>query len=145
MIGRTLGIGVRVAGRIASQRLAAHAASGPGAPQAQALSSQTLAAPPAQDRAAAQRVRQITTQTRRGVSQGIGGFLRPFRRVGGMLWLEVTGALFLLPVIVFAPTLWRAGLAYSHTGDHKTFWITALVMAGFLYLGVSSFWRARRR
>jgi hypothetical protein len=80
-----------------------------------------------------------------GLRQGLAGFFRPFRRVGGILWLEVTGVLFLLPAIVFAPVLWREGIAYSHTNDHRTFWITAFVVAVFLYLGISSFWRARRR
>jgi len=79
------------------------------------------------------------------MSRGVGGFLRPFRRVGGILWLEVTGALFLLFVVVFAPWLWRAAAAYPHTSDHKALWVTAGVMAVFLYLGVSSFWRASRR
>jgi cyanate permease len=65
--------------------------------------------------------------------------------VGGILWLEVTGVFFLLPVVVFAPTLWRASVAYSHTSDHKMFWTTIVVVTVFLYLGVSSFWRARRR
>jgi cyanate permease len=79
------------------------------------------------------------------VSRGVGGFLRPFRRVGGILWLEVTGVFFLLPVVVFAPSLWREIQAYQHTGDHRTLWVTAGVVAVFLYLGVSSFWRAHRR
>jgi hypothetical protein len=78
------------------------------------------------------------------VSRGVGGFLRPFRRVGGILWLEVTGVFFLLPVFVFAPSLWREIQAYPHNSDHRTLWVTAGVVAVFLYLGVSSFWRAHR-
>jgi hypothetical protein len=87
----------------------------------------------------------FATQAGRGVSQGVGGFMRSFRRVGGILWLEVTGAFFLLPVIVFAPTLWKASAGFSHTTDHRTFWTTAIVIAVFLYLSISSFWEARRR
>ena len=79
------------------------------------------------------------------MSRGIGGFLRPFRRVGGILWLEVTGVFFLLPVVVFAPSLCREIQAYPHTSDHRTLWVTAGVVAVFLYLGISSFWRAHRR
>jgi hypothetical protein len=79
------------------------------------------------------------------VSRGVGGFLRPFRRVGGILWLEVTGVFFLLPVVVFAPSLGREVAGYRHTSDHRTLWVTAGVVAVFLYLGVSSFWRAHRR
>jgi hypothetical protein len=81
----------------------------------------------------------------KGLAQGVGGFLRPFRRVGGILWLEVTGVFFLLPVVVFTPTVWRTRLSYAHGPDHRTFWVSAAVVVIFLYLGVSSFWRARRR
>jgi hypothetical protein len=86
----------------------------------------------------------IATHAGRGVSQGVGGFVRSFRRVGGILWLEVTGAFFLLPVIVFAPTLWKSSVGYPHTTDHRTFWVSAIVIAVFVYLSISSFWQARR-
>jgi hypothetical protein len=98
-----------------------------------------------QTRGQGQTAGQFTRQSAQSVSRGIGGFLRPFRRVGGILWLEVTGVLFLLPVLVFGPALWRASVAYTHTGDHRTFWVTAVIVALFLYLSVSSFWRAHRR
>ncbi len=75
----------------------------------------------------------------------MGGFFRPFQRVGGILWLEVTGVFFLLPVIVFTPNLWRMRASWAQGPDHKMFLITAGVVLVFLYLGVSSFWRARRR
>jgi hypothetical protein len=149
-IGRALGIGVRVAGRIAGRRLAAQAQSGATAVRAQMAGvagavGRGVSGAVAKDRTAGSQAEQSTTQTGRGLSQGLGGFFRPIRRVGGIVWLEVTGVFFLLPVIVFAPALWREGLAYSHTSDHKTFWITAVIVVVFLYLGISSFWRARRR
>jgi hypothetical protein len=75
----------------------------------------------------------------------MGGFLRPFRQVGGILWLEITGAFFLLPVVVIAPKLWSARASWAHGPDHRLFLVTAGVMVVFLYLGVSSFWRARKR
>jgi hypothetical protein len=143
MIGRALGIGVRVAGRIVGQRVGS-AGSGPQSAPAQ-FASFPARASAVSARPASRAAGQIANQAARGVSQGVGGLLRPFRRVGGILWLEVTGVLFLLPAVVFAPTLWRSGLDYAHTTDHKTFWTSALVVVVFLYLGVSSFWRARRR
>jgi hypothetical protein len=143
-IGRALGISIRVAGRIAGQRVAAHAHPGAAAPPPQQGPAKAPVSRFAQGQAAAQSAKQLATHAR-AASRGVGGFLRPFRRVGSILWLEVTGVFFLLPVIVFAPALWREGLAYSHTAQHRTFWVTALVMAVFLYLGLSSFWRARRR
>jgi hypothetical protein len=130
-IGRAVGIGMRVAGRIAGQRISggAQASTGATAPSA------------APTRAAG----QVAGKATRGLARGIGGFLRPFSRIGGLLWLEVTGVLFFLPVVVFAPILWRTRASYAHGPDHRTFLAAACVVALFFYLGVSSFWRARRR
>jgi|HubBroStandDraft_2_1064218.scaffolds.fasta_scaffold175483_2 hypothetical protein len=158
MIGRALGVGVRVVGRMAGQFL-----EGPARPAA-AASQLHQAAPVAgsqapssnhsnhQNRAASQSAAHATIQAGQSVGhasqslrRGVGGFLRPFRRVGGILWLEVTGVFFLLPVVVFAPSLWREIQGYPHTSDHRTLWVTTGVVAVFLYLGVSSFWRAHRR
>jgi len=79
------------------------------------------------------------------VAQGVGGFLKPFRRVGGILWLEVTGVFFFLPVVVFSPVLWRTRLSWAHGPDHRTFLVATGIILLFLYLSVTSFWRARRR
>lgn len=125
-IGRVLGIGLRVAGRVAA---------GESAPQAQ------QAAIAAQSRSSGHAAGRAT----RGVARGLKGFLRPFGRVGGTLWLEVTGVFFFLPVVVFVPTLWRTRASYLHGPDHRTFLTAALIVVIFFYLSVSSFWRARRR
>lgn len=135
-IGRTLGIGLRVAGRIAGERVAASAEAAASAP-----APQQAVDTGAQSRAAGQAAGQAT----RGVARGVGGFLRPFRRVGGILWLEVTGVFFFLPVIVFGPTLWRTRASFAHGPDHRTFLVSAGIIVVFLYLSVSSFWRARKR
>jgi len=146
-IGRALGIGVRVAGRIVGRRIAGSTSPTGSStqPTRSVMHPQPARPAAASSRIAAQSAGRIATQTGRSLSQGIGGLLRPFRRVGGILWLEVTGVFFLLPVIVFAPTLWRASAAYSHTSDHRTFWATVIVVTVFLYLSLTSFWRARRR
>jgi hypothetical protein len=124
-IGRALGIGLRIAGRIAGEQVAGSAAAQPGATTT------------TQSRAAG--------QAAKGLARGVGGFLRPFARVGGILWLEVAGVFFLLPVIVFAPTLWRIRTSWLRGPDHWTFLVTAGIIAVFFYLSVSSFWRARRK
>jgi hypothetical protein len=134
IIGRLAGMGLRVAGKIVGQQMAASAKPASNAPL-------PAAAPTRSGRAAG----QVAGQATRGVAQGVGGFLRPFRRVGGIIWLEVTGVFFLLPVIVFTPNLWRMRTSYAHGPDHRTFLVTAGVVAVFLYLGVSSFWRARKK
>jgi hypothetical protein len=134
-IGRTLGIGLRIAGRIAGRQLAA--------------SAQTAANAPARQQSAADVLNRTTGkaagQVTRGVARGVGGFLRPFGRVGGILWLEVTGVFFFLPVLVFAPTLWRIRASWLRGPDHSTFLVTAGIVVLFFYLSVSSFWRARRK
>ncbi|MDR3771761.1 MAG: hypothetical protein P4L26_00340 [Terracidiphilus sp.] len=134
-IGRALGIGLRVAGRIAGERVAAQAQAAASPPAAPAVPG------PAQTRAAG----QVAGQATRGVAAGVGGFLRPFRRVGGIIWLEVVGVFFFLPVVVFGPTVWKTRLSWAHGPDHRTFLIAAGIVLLFLYLSVSSFWRARRK
>jgi hypothetical protein len=65
--------------------------------------------------------------------------------VGGILWLEVTGVFFLLFALVFGWYMWQS---YAVTGAHawnRSATLSGFFMAVFLYLGVSSFWRASRR
>jgi hypothetical protein len=140
-IGRVVGIGVRVAGRIAWHGITPAAA--PRGSQVQA-NAEARGASTGNAQAVAQAGR-VAAQTGRGVAQGVGGLLRPFRRVGGILWLEITGAFFLLPVVVFAPNVWRTRASWAYGPDHRTFLASVVVVALFLYLGVSSFWRASRR
>jgi hypothetical protein len=125
-VGRVLGIGLRVAGRVAGQRISAAAASS-------SASSGVAPASSGNARNAA------------NLKSGLEGLFRPFRRVGGILWLEVTGVFFLLPVVVFTPTLWRTRQSFAHGPDHRNFVAAAVIVVVFLYLGVASFWRAHRR
>jgi hypothetical protein len=135
-IGRVLGIGLRVAGRVAGQRLAANAQQAVANPTPPASTASTP-----QNRTAS----QAAGQTTRGVVRGVGGFLKPFGRVGGIIWLEVVGVFFFLPVVVFGPTVWKTRLSWAHGPDHRTFLIAAGIVLLFLYLSVTSFLRARRR
>jgi hypothetical protein len=138
-IGRVLGIGVRVTGRLIGRQLTASLQ--PSAPISASPGSSMHSQVIEGQRHAAQ---AVGTASRR-MAKGAGGFLAPFRRIGGILWLEVTGVFFFLPVVVFAPTLWRIRASYAHGPDHNTFMLTAGVILVFFYLSVSSFWRARRR
>lgn len=140
-IGRALGIGVRVAGRIAGRRVAGPASSSANPPPAKA---QSLAVAPgfvAPARPQSQAAGRVAAETGRNLSQGIGGLLRPFRRVGGIVWLEATGTFFLLFAALFALRLWQS---WSGIGAvSRGFAIGAAVV--FLYLGITAFWRARQR
>ena len=148
--GRRLGLGIRVAGRIATDRAQA-AANSPnpvaGAAglvnEAQALHGQARAA-----------VRQAAVETggkaARVAGRGILGFLRPFTRVGHILWLEVTGVFFGLFTLWFGVDLGRVGDVWMRAGWvsgplHERILMDAGLGLVFAYLAVSSFWRAGRR
>jgi hypothetical protein len=131
-----MGVGVRLAGRAVAKGL-----EGP----AQPVSGQMAPVSVQPGESAAKSVGHATGRASRGVVKGVGGFLRPFGRVGGIVWLEVTGVFFLLPVIVFMPMVWRTRMSWAHGPDHRTFLSSAIVVVVFLYLGISSFWRARKR
>lgn len=97
----------------------------------------------------AQRSPRITPQqavrASGGVARGLGGFLRPFGRVGRSIFLEVSGVFFLLFVLVFGNWTWRTRASCVHGPEHARFLVYAAMTLIFLYLTASSFWRARRR
>jgi hypothetical protein len=133
-IGRVLGIGLRVAGRVAGQQLSG--AAQPGAP--------TAASAPPKPAPVAVRAQQAGHATR-GVARGLGGFVKPFARVGGILWLEITGAFYLLFALAFAAVLWKQHALWAQGRDHAKLIAEGAVLLLFLYLGLSAFWRSSRR
>jgi hypothetical protein len=135
-IGRALGIGLRVAGRVAGERVAAGAKAAANTP-----ASQPTIEADVQSRAAG----QATGKATKHIARGVGGFLRPFGRVGGIVWLEVTGVFFFLFVIVFARALWMYRASFAQGPDHQKFLVSVPLLLVFIYLSVSSFWRARHR
>ena len=135
-IGRTLGIGLRIAGRIAGQRLAAQAQTGGQFPSAQGV-------PPAGP--TSREAGQAAGRASRGLARGLSGFFRPFARVGHALWLEVAGVFFLVPVLIFGTYMWRIRASWQHGPDHVYFLISTGVVVMFLYLSITSFWRASRK
>lgn len=137
-IGRALGIGLRVAGRIAGERMT-------GAAKNTAAQPVTAAPGHGVSQADGRAAGRAAGRTTKGVARGVGGFLRPFGRVGAILWLEVTGAFFFLFAAVSASFLWKYRASYARGSGHHEFMASAAMMAVFLYLGVSSFWRARKR
>jgi hypothetical protein len=173
--GKRLGIGVRVAGRMAqqhgqerSQQAAGGPVSNPGASAganptsapSETVNSASHSAgsvyapkgvvekpsarfvPTAQEILAA---KQKTHKYTRAAGRGIGGFLRPFGRVGGILWLEITGFFFGMFMLLFATDAWRSRTSYAAGPMHQRFLIAAGLAVVFGYLSVSAFWRAKRR
>ena len=142
--GKKLGIGVRVAGRIAQQRAQERAKARSDTPP----SPQTVYEPAQRGVPNAREIREFKEKTHklsRAAGRGIGGFLRPFGRVGGILWLEVTGFFFGLFGLYFAVDLWRNRLGYAAGPQHARFLIAAVLTGVFSYLCVSAFWRAGRK
>src|ERR1700733_12677442 len=157
--GKKLGIGVRVAGRIAQQRAQEAARAKEAAQQSTGATTQGSAPSSAPNSRAVyepvlrsvpntreiREMKQKTHKLSRAAGRGIGGFLRPFGRVGGILWLEVTGFFFGLFGLYFAVDLWRTRLGYAAGPQHSRFLIAAVLTGVFGYLSVSSFWRAQRK
>jgi hypothetical protein len=79
------------------------------------------------------------------LGRGLGGFVRPFQRLGGILFLEVVGVFFFIFVLVFGQMVLRSRASFLHGPDHQKFLVAGGLMLVFLYLSVSSFWRARRK
>jgi len=140
--GKRLGIGVRVAGRIAQQRAQQNAQN----PSISSPPTPTPRPPSVPDYGSRARdIRKKAPGITRAAGRGVGGFLRPFTRIGGILWLEVTGFFFGMFATYFATDMWKARLSYAHGPDHQRFLIAAIATAVFGYLCVTSFWRARRK
>jgi hypothetical protein len=135
-VGRVLGVGLRVAGRLAGQRLAGSAGSTPSRP---------VTVPGVGGAGISRDTGRKAAKAAANVGRGLGGFVRPFSRVGGKIVLEVTGVFFLLFVLVFGQMVWRTRSNYAQGAEHQKFLIAAGLMLVFLYLSVSSFWRARRK
>ena len=131
-IGRVLGVGVRVVGRLANERLS-------GQRQGQPFQAQTSGVPITSTSPSGSGRRSGTLR------RGAAGFLKPFTRVGGIVFLEVTGAFFLLFVLVFGQMAWRMRGSYAAGPDHAKFLAAIALSLVFVYLSVSSFWRARKR
>jgi hypothetical protein len=136
-IGRALGIGLRIAGRIAEERIAGH----PKLPEPRSWGAGSGSTAVTAVRSAG----RVTARASGGAARGFGGFLKLCGRLGGILFLEVTGAFFLLLGMAFVPFLWKGWHAGLHGADCWRFGVEVLVAAMFLYLGLSSFWRARRK
>ncbi|HUD22095.1 MAG TPA: hypothetical protein VMQ60_04560 [Acidobacteriaceae bacterium] len=166
--GRALGLGARQAVKTVTAAVEAATAENTSARSAgtAAKAGQTDARP--QERPAAGTTR-TTTETAarkaahqaaqavvqaRGVKQGLGRGSRrfggtawkTFTRLGGVLWLEVSGvffglfALFALVAVVHLRGEWRLSAA-----GHRQLTVAVAMLAFFGYFCVSNFMRARRR
>jgi hypothetical protein len=81
-----------------------------------------------------------------GITAGISGFVKPLMHVLRILFLELSGVVFLCFSLMVAGGFFREYKKYAmhEVGWGKVAWAGALA-AMFLYFGVSSFWRARQK
>jgi hypothetical protein len=127
-VGRTLGIGVRVASNMVRQRVEQ---------AAQARNSR----PPAPSPPLSTRV----VTAKRGVKAFGQGLLGPFTHAGKMLWLEITGLFFALFALYFAQNVYRVRAAWRQGPEHSHLLLYCALAAAFAWFSFSSFARAYRR
>ncbi len=127
-VGRTLGIGVRVASNMLRQRVEQ---------AAEARASQ----PPAPSPPLSSRV--ITAK--RGAKAFGQALLGPFTHAGKLLWLEVTGLFFALFALYFAQNVYRVRTSWRQGPEHSHLLLYSALTAAFAWFSFSSFARAYRR
>jgi hypothetical protein len=139
-VGRTLGIGVRVASNMLRERLekasAAHSApveAGNGRP----------AAPP-QPRASIKLDSKVAG-AKRGVKAFGRAFLGPFTHAGSILWLEITGLFFALFALFFVQSVYRVRTNWWRGPEHAHLLLYVAMAVGFAWFSLSSFLRAYRK
>jgi hypothetical protein len=139
--GRKLGIGVRVASRMAKERAAKAASAIPAA--------QSNTAPPPPRPQAAPRPTKNYAEPARRVGEGTRrfskAFIGPLAHVSGTLWLEITGLFFALFATFFGQSAWRNRASALAGPDHAHFVIATLAALIFAWFSISSFVKAARR
>jgi hypothetical protein len=97
----------------------------------------------------AARAREAQKGLRKGGRRFGEAVWRPFVRLSGVLWLEVTGVFFGIFALFALGGVWRLHGAWRATAgneaEHRNLLGAAAMLAVFGYFCVSSFVRARRR
>jgi hypothetical protein len=126
-VGRTLGIGVRVASNMLRQRVEQ---------AAEARGSR----PPAPSPPLSSRV----VTAKRGAKAFGQALLGPFTHAGKVLWLEITGLFFALFALFFAQSVYRVRTAWRQGPEHSHLLLYCALAAAFAWFSFSSFARAYR-
>ena len=139
-VGRTLGIGVRVASNMLRERVERAAASSPAA-------STTGNCPPMPASTSVRSVpmsRRVAT-AKRGAKAFGQALLGPFTHAGGVLWLEITGLFFALFALFFVQSVYRVRTAWRQGPEHGHLLLYCALAFVFAWFSVSSFARAHRK
>jgi hypothetical protein len=139
-VGRTLGIGVRVASNMLRERVEKASAARSGPVEA---GNGRQAAPP-QSRPGIKLDSKLAG-AKRGAKAFGQAFLGPFTRAGSILWLEITGLFFALFALFFVQSVYRVRTSLWHGPEHAHLLLYAAMAVGFAWFSVSSFLRAYRK
>ncbi len=142
--GRKLGVGMKVLGRMAKQRLdkldePAKPATVPPNPRPPVP---RAAAPPVAVPPVAARKAKAVREGGRRFGHAVWG---PFTKAGHVLWLEITGLFFALFGIYFFTEAWKRRADWQAGSEHTHLLVYAAVTLVFGYFCVTSFVRARKR
>ena len=139
-VGRTLGIGVRVASNMLRERVERAAAASP------ATSTAGNGPPPAST--SGRSVVPITSRVataKRGAKAFGQALLGPFTHAGSVLWLEITGLFFALFAVFFVQSVYRVHTAWRQGPEHTHLLLYSALAFVFAWFSVSSFARAYRK
>jgi hypothetical protein len=139
-VGRTLGIGVRVASNMLRERVERAAAAHPAPAEAGNGRAATPARPPA-----GIKIDSTVANAKRGAKAFGRAFLGPFTHAGSILWLEITGLFFALFAVFFVQSVYRVRGAWRHGPEHGHLLLYAVLACAFAWFSVSSFNRAYRK
>src|ERR1700753_3529541 len=115
-VGRTLGVGVRVASNMLRERVQ------------QASTPAPVTIPPQSRRASPQ---DRVKNARKGAKAFSQALLGPFTHAGGILWLEITGLFFALFALFFVQSVYRVRGSWEHGPEHGHLILYVLLAAGF--------------
>jgi hypothetical protein len=140
-VGRTLGIGVRVASNMLRQRVEQAAAAHPG--PVGAGNGRPAAAPRPAPISPSLSSRAATAK--RGAKAFGQALLGPFTHAGSVLWLEISGLFFALFALFFVQSVYRVRTAWRQGPEHTHLLLYVLLAAVFVWFSLSSFTRAYRK
>jgi hypothetical protein len=140
-VGRTLGIGVRVASNMLRERVE-RATAAQSAPT-RAASPPAPSTPP-RPTPVRNPVNRLAA-AKRGAKAFGQAFLGPFTHAGGVLWLEVTGLFFALFAVFFVQSVYRVRGAWRQGPEHTHLLLYVALALGFAWFSFSSFLRAYRK
>src|SRR6202034_906725 len=139
-VGRTLGIGVRVASNMLRERVERAAAS-TAAPSTAGYARPVAAPPPNRSIPVGTRV----ASAKRGAKAFGQALLGPFTHAGSVLWLEITGLFFALFALFFVQSVYRVHTAWRTGPEHTHLLLYVAMAVIFAWFSVSSFTRAYRK